>query len=391
MLAALAMFAFPKRLPTAKPTPRIHKVDAKNPSIRDFPKTVKRLLKNDILMFRTASSVLHILPIAGLYTFLPKYLESQFRLPTPSANMISGVGGILVMGLGIIISGVFILRVKPNARFVAAWIAFTAVLYALGMGILMFIGCPMSDLVGLKRQDDGFAVIEPVCNSSQCNCKIDKFEPVCNDGITYTSACQVGCRNITETDGKIVNYSNCVCLNHRFNNMTYRNNHTFSNYTFNDTVTIGYCDSECSNFIWYILIFSIFVFIHSTSEVGSMLLILRCVDPRDKAMALGLIQFAIGLFGNVPCPIIYGTVVDSACLLWKSVCGKRGACDLYDSNKFRMFYHGTTSAILLCAFFVDVIVWVKAGSINFVEEQSPLEEELNSITAKPKNDVNVQN
>lgn len=36
------------------------------------------------------------------------------------------------MGLGIIISGVFILRVKPNARFVAAWIAFTAVVYAIG-------------------------------------------------------------------------------------------------------------------------------------------------------------------------------------------------------------------------------------------------------------------
>lgn len=43
-----------------------------------------------------------------------------------------GVGGILVMGLGIIISGVFILRVKPNARFVAAWIAFTALVYAVG-------------------------------------------------------------------------------------------------------------------------------------------------------------------------------------------------------------------------------------------------------------------
>lgn len=93
---------------------------------------MKRLLKNDILMFRTASSVLHILPVAGLYTFLPKYLESQFRLPAHSANMISGIGGILVMGLGIIISGVFILRVKPNARFVAAWIAFTAIVYAIG-------------------------------------------------------------------------------------------------------------------------------------------------------------------------------------------------------------------------------------------------------------------
>ncbi|KAG8233319.1 hypothetical protein J437_LFUL012491 [Ladona fulva] len=102
------------------------------PTYADFPKAVKRLLRNDILMFRTASSVLHILPIAGLYTFLPKYLESQFRLPAHSANMISGLGGILVMGLGIIVSGIFILRVKPNARFVAAWIAFTAVIYAIG-------------------------------------------------------------------------------------------------------------------------------------------------------------------------------------------------------------------------------------------------------------------
>lgn len=59
--------------------------------ITDFPKAVKRLLKNDILMFRTASSVLHILPIAGLYTFLPKYLESQFRLAAHAAAMISGM------------------------------------------------------------------------------------------------------------------------------------------------------------------------------------------------------------------------------------------------------------------------------------------------------------
>lgn len=64
------------------------------------------------------------------------------------------------------------------------------------------------------------------------------------------------------------------------------------------TASIGYCELECSNFWVYMILFSVFVFIHSTSEVGSMLLILRCVDPRDKAMALGLIQFAIGLFGN---------------------------------------------------------------------------------------------
>nr|CAD7200701.1 unnamed protein product [Timema douglasi] len=495
MLASLAMFSFPKRLRSSRPTPRALQRGKKNPSLRDFPKAVKRLLKNDILMFRTASSVLHILPIAGLYTFLPKYLESQFRLAAHTANMISGVGGILVMGLGIIISGVFILRVKPNARFVAAWIAFTAVVYALGMGILMFIGCPMDDFAGLQKSGGRLTSFEPVCNTT-CDCDKDKFSPICGrDGKTYFSACHAGCRNITIVDGKILEYSDCLCMQDDYNNESI----SVVESSFIPIASIGYCDLACDKFVWYIILFSLFVFVHSTSEVGSMLLILRCVDPRDKAMALGLIQFAIGLFGNVPCPIVYGAVVDSACLVWETTCGERGACWLYDANVFRMFFHAckqaipierlhyvgednanifgltvscvqhnesssllshifrlkrylfihgredrrngkavehnnprrgvvreqyrsapklrvagytlssagwtrvraslwagsgvplsTTGAILLCAFFVDIIVWYKAGSINFVDEQVPIqEEELDPIASKTRSETSV--
>ena len=78
----------------------------------------------------------------------------------------------------------------------------------------------------------------------------------------------------------IFQYTNCECLE------------------VGVTASSGYCTLECNNYIWYIGIFSLFVLIHSTSEVGSMLLTLRCVHAKDKAMALGLIQFAIGLFGT---------------------------------------------------------------------------------------------
>ncbi|KAJ9591625.1 hypothetical protein L9F63_001839, partial [Diploptera punctata] len=387
ILASLAMFSFPKRLSTSRPAPKPVHREKKNPSLRDFPKAVKRLLKNDILMFRTASSVLHILPIAGLYTFLPKYLESQFRLAAHTANMVSGVGGILVMGLGIIISGVFILRVKPNARFVAAWIAFTAIVYAIGMGILMLIGCPMDDFAGLGKStsSSGLPSFEPVCNTT-CECDRYKFSPICgHDGKTYFSACHAGCQNITVVDGKIVEYAECLCMHNDAANWTQAERDSAT------SAKIGYCTLECDNFVWYIILFSIFVFIHSTSEVGSMLLILRCVHPRDKAMALGLIQFAIGLFGNVPCPIVYGAVVDSACLVWEMACGERGACWLYDANVFRMFFHGTTGAILLCAFFMDIIVWYKAGSVNFVDEHvTQEEEEEHPIAEKPCSETSQQ-
>lgn len=102
----------------------------------------------------------------------------------------------------------------------------------------------------------------------------------------------------------------------------------------------GHCDSTCKSYIAFIALFSFLVFMHSTSEVGSMLLIMRCTDPKDKAMAMGIIQFAIGLFGNVPCPIIYGAVIDSTCLVWDTICGKQGACKQYDKDAFRHFFFG---------------------------------------------------
>jgi len=120
LLASVPMFAFPKRLPgpssvsndalkkqhppqrtvngcadaslSSPPPPPYDGLPAvpKTPRLKDFPTAVKRLLKNDMLMYRTASSVFHLLPLAGIYTFLPKYFESQFHFPTHTANMVTG-------------------------------------------------------------------------------------------------------------------------------------------------------------------------------------------------------------------------------------------------------------------------------------------------------------
>lgn len=134
-------------------------VPAKNSG---FTNALKRLLKNDILLCRTASSVLHILPISGLYTFLPKYLESQFQLTATDANIIAGLAGILVMGIGIFASGTFMRKYKPSARFVARWIALAALSYVIGMCVLMFMGCPTNKFAGLKNQDANGYVNEHV-------------------------------------------------------------------------------------------------------------------------------------------------------------------------------------------------------------------------------------
>ncbi|XP_037079901.1 solute carrier organic anion transporter family member 74D-like [Pollicipes pollicipes] len=353
-LNAIIMFGFPRRLPRpgpsadrpASPVSPAHAAPARNPSLREFPRAVKHLLQNDVLMFRTASNVLHVLPIAGLYTFLPKYLETQFRLTANAANIMAGLGGILVMFLGILGSGFYIRRYQPSARFITGWIAISALLYSAGMAILMFVGCHQDDFVGLQ-QGYGAAMVNTTC-SSHCACPSDEYAPVCGaDGFTYLSPCLAGCTETAAGPGAQQTYQNCSCIDE-----------------VNTGATIGYCPLDCDNFFWFIPIFCVFVLIHSTSEVGAILVTLRCVDPHEKALALGFIAVAIGLFGNVPCPIIYGAVVDSACLLWQTNCDQQGACRLYDTERFRLLFFGITSAVMFAAFLVDCVVWYKAGKIN---------------------------
>lgn len=120
------------------------------PTLKGFREALGRLLRNRILLCRSASAVLHILPISGLYTFLPKYLENQFQITASEASMIAGLAGILVMGVGVFTSGIFMRKFNPSARFVAGWIAFAAFAYVLGMSVLMFLGCPSKSIAGIN-------------------------------------------------------------------------------------------------------------------------------------------------------------------------------------------------------------------------------------------------
>lgn len=176
-LASLAMFMFPRNLRNkmtqVQPAPIKAENDKKgdaqiietpaimevpqptaNDKIKDFLVTIKRQLKNDILMFRTASAVLHLLPITGMYIYLPKYLETQFHMAPHDANFITGTFGILTMGVGILVTGIISVKFSLSARKVAAWIAFTALATSFGMFILSLMGCPMDNYAGLQSTRD---------------------------------------------------------------------------------------------------------------------------------------------------------------------------------------------------------------------------------------------
>lgn len=304
MLTSVAMFLFPKqlrgnriqapaRVRAMEEQKKLEKKTEERPRWKHFPATIGRMLKNDILMCRTASSVLHLLPVAGLYTFLPKFLETQFRLPAHEAALVAALNGILVMGVGIFVSGFVILKCSPTAKQVAGWIAVTAFIYATGMAILMFLGCPMDDMKGLKLDSYSLksdlpntflsknAYFEPLC-SLNCECDFDKFEPICGaDNFTYFSSCHAGCKQSMTEDG-VMKYTDCQCIGGGLNELNLGSAFLVEPKLGLRGAVSGFCDKHCDKFIPFIILFSFIVFVHSTGEVGGMLLIIRCTDPKGE-------------------------------------------------------------------------------------------------------------
>jgi organic anion transporter 3A len=75
----------------------------------------------------------------------------------------------------------------------------------------------------------------------------------------------------------------------------------------------------------------------AVTQMPVLMVVLRSVAEEEKAFALG-IQFVIfRLFGYIPSPILFGHVIDSTCLLWKSTCDGEagGRCLMYDIEAFR--------------------------------------------------------
>lgn len=279
----------------------------------DLSSTVTRLVKNKLLLLRMLSGVLHILPIAGFYTFLPKYLIEQYQLTSSSASAISGLAGILFVGLGTFFGGTVVRVWNVNSKTMTKWIATSSLFYAIGMLILMNLGCKQAhQTVYYHSNIEQLSLETPTttgCETdilsqclSRCKCSSNVYNPVCANGTTFMSPCLAGCKSYVLIHDKVI-YEDCGGCDYMSSNsstLTLDSNvhqQPPSEHVNLNVAMSGHCPLICDNLKWYIIAFSIFTLIHASSEAGSMMFNLRCVDQNDRTLALGLITLTSSLFG----------------------------------------------------------------------------------------------
>lgn len=287
-------------------------------SVKDLSSSLAHLIRNKLLVMRMLSGILHILPIAGFYTFLPKYLIEYYQLEASSASAVSGLAGILFVGLGAFLGGTIMRVMSVNSRLMTKWIAASALLYTLGMLIMMNLSCPQNELTVYHGNQYAGGLADNINQDinqcfSACDCSSSVFSPICSKGITYLSPCLAGCRGYSmssKDDNKIL-FDECDCSSM----MNWLRGHRASeNASLAASVNgqlddqdeeqderprQGHCLVNCDNLKWYIMVFSLFTLVHASSEVGSMMFNLRCVRKNERTLALGLLTFSSSLLGKI--------------------------------------------------------------------------------------------
>ncbi|KAK7491737.1 hypothetical protein BaRGS_00016993 [Batillaria attramentaria] len=308
--------------------------------LKDLPLSVYRLLRRPVFVILVLALGMHIFAVVGFSSFLIKFVERQFGLPAWKSSSIFGLSNLVFGGLGTFTGGVLVSRLNLTRRGCLRWVVFSTALSTILSAITIFLGCGNEPIVGLRQRD--FSMDD---GHSACHCDVSQFLPVCGGRQSFLSPCHAGCTKAANSSV----YKDC-------------------GFTADGYASLGLCDPACYLLIPFIVVQVLSTGVGTSAVTPVYVTILRSATERDKTLAMGLVSFIMSLIGFIPAPIVYGAVIDTACVLWSSTCGKTGACALYDVNRLRQRYIGLKSgsmaaAVLCYAAALLVLTWqVRRGT-----------------------------
>ncbi|XP_047661571.1 solute carrier organic anion transporter family member 2B1 isoform X2 [Tachysurus fulvidraco] len=334
--------------------------------LKKFPHIMLRTLRNPIYLLVVLAQVNLAAMVAGLATFMPKYIERQFSQTAAFSNMMIGGLSIPSAMLGIMAGGMILRRLNLSVK-ASAILCSSAVLLAMFFALpLLFLGCPTQNVAGVNYNTAAGTYRN--CSLS-CSCSDEAFNPVCgSDGVEFLTPCHAGCKTRNETP---LNYTDCACVGPEGSQ---------------GHAVPRSCGNGCSHLLIPFMVFSsLTCFLASVSQTPSFMMILRTVTPEDKSFALGIQFMLFRVLAFLPAPVLYGSAIDSTCIQWGRKCNRNTSCRYYNMDYFKQRYLGLQTIFVfggLVFFFLSFLVLKRTESIG--RKQS---EKMKRLAASEKQDI----
>uniref|UniRef100_A0A3P9CLC8 Solute carrier organic anion transporter family member n=1 Tax=Maylandia zebra TaxID=106582 RepID=A0A3P9CLC8_9CICH len=322
-----------------------------------FLPSLRHLLGTPAYFLLLCGNILKFNAFIGLLTFKAKYMEQQFGQSASRANFLIGVLNLPAVAIGIFLGGLLMKRYKLSVVSGAKLSFATSFMSYLLMLLQFGTKCDNIPIAGLTVSYNGsvlrqISLIYREMLFSECNrdclCSAEEWDPVCSDsGITYISPCMAGCLS-SSGHGKNTVFHNCTCVSTSFPAGS------------STSVRLGQCPhaKDCSrSFTSYMAISVLSSFINALGATPGYMVIIRCITPELKSLALGIQTLVTRTLGGIPAPVYFGALIDSTCLKWSmKSCGGRGACRIYNSDMYRIIFLGLITCISGSSYFFLIAV-----------------------------------
>ncbi|CAH8299866.1 unnamed protein product [Schistosoma turkestanicum] len=305
----------------------------------DFATVVSSLIRNKIYIMACLCICSEMFIVIGFASFLPKYLEMEFRINKSVSSLIAG-GLIVPCGaLGILVGGLILNRFQFHRIGAIRFVLVVNLIILACISSFFFLGCENPSIAGLTVSYTGDSSnsldLLSTCNAN-CSCDRSEWSPVCHlaSDITYTSPCQAGCQERFVLNNSIQEFHKCACALQ--NNM----NHSVSTLNIPDVTKPGECDLHCHTLVPFVILLTFLLFLTGVIQNPLLMVTMRSVDHNQRSFALGLQFTIVRLLANLPSPIVYGRVIDGACRFWRTECGRLGDCAFVDVQYLNLYITG---------------------------------------------------
>ncbi|XP_036378603.1 solute carrier organic anion transporter family member 2A1 [Megalops cyprinoides] len=375
-LTSIPYFFFPRHMHTEENATGDESVflkeDPKNPDsslldfLKMFPRLFVRLLLSPLFLLLVLAQCCFSSVIAGLATFLNKFLEQQYGTSASYGSLLIGAVNLPMVAVGMLLGGVVMKRTSLSLKVIPRFSVTMLFLSVLLCVPLFFMGCSTQTVARVTVFDHQDEYRHLSTCKSNCSCSETTFNPLCgSDGIEYISPCQAGCSNFSRdprNPHKIQAYTSCSCIISKSNPL--------------GSGRPGSCDKSCPHFLLPVMfLISLAGFVASMTHNPIYMMVLRTVPHEEKSFAIGVQFLLMRLLAWLPAPALFGMVIDSSCIWWKPKCGnKMGSCGYYDNDLLRNRYLGLQVGFKAMGIFLLTMVGWKVQRMREYSLENRLEQ-----------------